>query len=507
MDSYGPEALELAERAGLHADPWQDDGVTAMLAVRDDGKWAALKHAEIIPRQNGKSLEFYIRALAGFFLLSEKLVMWSAHEYRTAQEAFLKILDLIANLGERVNDTRYDVDGIPVKISNTNGDEGFIRLDTRQRIKFLARSKSAGRGFSGDVSIVDEAFALTDEQYAAFLPAMSARPNPQVLFGSSPPLDGASGGVLYRLRARALAIRKALDAGEPVTDDRLGLRDWGLQGVDLDDVGKSDPRTGRLIIDLDDRRLWALTNPAFNVVRADGSGVNEEFSAIERGSMSPTDFARERIGVWPRQLEASGGQIDLQAWMDLEDAESRRMGAVAIAVDIAPDRSWSAVCVFGARADELGHGQLVDYRPGTDWLVGRLVELRAGLTPLGFAMARGTAASLEPELRKVGITRPENPDEPRYGDLAVLTAVDMAAACGQIIDAVKLRSFRVVPAQPLTLAVPAARTRVTGDTIAWTRKDSTVDITPVVALTEARWLYETWAPLLAKPYDALDNIW
>lgn len=477
--SLGVEAVELTERAGQTLDPWQVDAVELIHAVRDDGQWACFEYAEIVARQNGKGGIAEARVLAGFFLLDERLIMWSAHEYKTALEAFRRVRGLIRALGRVVNDNRVDFGDFEVKISNTNGEEGFERTDTGARIKFIARSKSSGRGFSGDLNVIDEAFAYTDEQQSALMPTLSARPNAQILYLSSPPLSGTTAGPLFALRARA-------DAGG---DASLGFRDWGAAG-DLDNLGR---------IDLDDRSLWARTNPAL------GIRIGEETIERERRSMTPEDFARERLGVWPKRLEG-GGAIDPEVWAALCDAGSRRDGDVALGVDIAPQRDYAAIAVYGPRADDLGHVQLVDYRPGTDWLVGRVVDLVAALEPVAVGMGRATAASLETELAQAEICRPENLDEPERGDLAVVTGADMSAACGELIDAVRQRSLRHIGQRELDASIAGARIRETGDAIAWARKDSSADTSPVVAATVARRAFEQRAHLMAVDYDVLESV-
>ena len=59
---------------------------------RADGKWAAFETALIVPRQNGKGSILEARELAGLFLFGEQLILHSAHEFKTAQEAFRRVL-------------------------------------------------------------------------------------------------------------------------------------------------------------------------------------------------------------------------------------------------------------------------------------------------------------------------------------------------------------------------------------------------------------------------------
>ncbi|MGW1000467.1 hypothetical protein [Streptomyces sp. NPDC002520] len=482
--TLGPEACELAERAGLVADPWQADSLDLMMSVRPDGKWACFEFAEWVPRQNGKGAILEIRALAGFLLLGEKLIMWSAHEYKTAIRAFRRMKQLLKRLGKQVgaNENLLEVDGIRIKVINTNGEEGFERLDTNAELKFIARSKGSGRGFTGHVNIIDEAFAYTWEQNEALMPTMRAVPNPQIVYTSTPPLSGDSGDVMYALRQRA-------EAGG---DASLGYRDWGLDG-DLEHLAD---------IDLDDLALWEQTNPAW------GRRVTEEATARDRRGMSDQGFAREILGIWPKRVEGST-VIDPAKWAAMLDEHSQRDrdAGLALGVDISPLRDSAAICVYGLRADGLGHAQLADYRPGTKWLIPRLVELREALEPLAIAMGKGTFAFLKTALDKEGFQLPEDPEEPEPGDLAVTGAIDMAAATGQVLDGVREQAFRVQPNRHLDVAVAGAKTKASGDTIAWTPTKSDVDITPLVAMSLARWSYDARSHLLADAeYDVLESI-
>jgi hypothetical protein len=470
----GDVAFELAQLAGLTLDPWQRDALDLMLSRRHDGKWACFEYAEIVSRQNGKGSLLEARVLAGLFLFGERLILWSAHQYKTSMEAFLRLRDLVRRL-----EAAGAVGPKDIKTAATNGEEGFEILSTGQRVKFVARSKSSGRGFSGDCTIIDEAFAYSSEQHAALMPTVSARANPQMIYTSSPPLDGDSGDILYALRDRA----------RTGGDRSLGYRDWGAEG-ELENLNK---------VDLDDRRIWAATNPAL------GIRITEETIARERASMSVTDFARERIGIWPRRRFGEGA-IDLAAWTQLGDPDSRRAGDIALAVDIAPKRDFAAIAMYGLREDGLGHLQLVDYRPGTDWIVERLLELSRALNPIAIAMGRGTGASLETELNKVALHVPEVKDTPERGDLAITNATEMSAACGLLIDAITQQDFRHASQHPLDVAVAGAKTRETNDSIAWTRKAVEVDISPLVAVTLARWVYAERAHLIEDDYDVLASI-
>lgn len=485
--TFGPAAVDLTRRAGQVLDGWQGDSLDLMLGLRADDKWACPEFAEWVSRQNGKGGIGEARVLAGFFIVHEKLMLWSAHEVKTALEAFRRVEDLLYGLGRpggknliivenmpvqvrnAAGEMVTELRDVPIKVSNTNGKESFERLDTRQRLMFIARSKGSGRGFSGDLNMIDEAFAYTLEQQAALMPTLSARKNPQLVYLSSPPLDGESAAVMFGLRERA-------EAGG---DESLGYRDWGLGG-DLSNLK---------VIDLGDRRNWAATNPAFGG-RISEESVAREYRAMAR--VAPEDFARERLGIWPRRIGGAGGVIDAQLWAKMIDEESRRSGDVALAVDVTPLRDHASISMYGLREDGLGHVQMVTYGEGVDWVVAKLVELKSVLDPIAIGLdPKGGAASLLGELEAVGIKPPEDAEFPARGDLALPMVHEVAQATGQFIDACREKRLRHVSQAELTGAVANAKTRPLADAVAWGRKQSDVDISPLVSATLARWAFVT----------------
>lgn len=481
----GNIAIRLMEAAGKPLEQWQRDAVDVMMSIRDDDhRWLCFEYAEWVARQNGKGAIGEARVLAGFLLLGEKTIIWSAHEVRTAKTAFKRFQELFRALGTSVGDTEIVIEGVRIKVNNSHGQEGFERLDTGATILFNSRSKNALRGFSIDLLIIDEAYAYTADQQDAILPTTAARPNAQVVYLSSPPLTGDTGEVMFALRRRA----------ETGGATRLGYRDWGIKGF-LDDITR---------INLDDANLWAHANPALGRGR-----VTFETIKTLRESMTANEargFGREVLGLWPREL-IGGGAIDVAQWNNLlAKPEQQREGDLAFAVDIAPKRDYAAIAVYGHTAEGFGHVKLIDYRPGTDWLIPRIVELKDGLNPVAIGMGRACGASLVVDLEKLGITVSEEPDDPRRGDLAITSATEMSAATGQFLDAVRQSMLVHTGDAHLDASVAGAQFRESGDSLAWSRKDSNADTSPLVAATLARWAYESRAHLIDSN-NPVDNIW
>jgi hypothetical protein len=454
--SAAPEIIDLAATAGLHLDEWQRYVLTHGLGMHADGEWTAKRVSCWVPRQNGKGGIIEAIELAWLFLLDEELVIHSAHQHRTSQRAYVRLEKLIRrtpSMFKRVKSFRQ-----------ANGEQQ-IELHDGRMLQYVTRSRTAVRGFSSAKLVLDEAQELTSEQMAAIGPTVSAMPNWQIWFFGTPPDDPA---------AWVYGLKEDGEAGRP----RLAHFDWGV------DLVAEAPGTYEKAADIE--LAWAA-NPAMGI-RIEPETVEDEY----RPSGLGVKYPQERLGCWkPRALEG-GGVIDPRVWAQLADVGSKRHGDVALAVDVTPLRDHASIAMFGLRADGLGHVQTVVYGEGVDWVLPKLLELRSVLDPIAIALdAKAGAATLLGELEALGITAPEDPDFPTRGDLALPMAHEVAQATGQFIDAVRERKLRHVGQTELTSAVANAKTRPLLDAVAWGRKQSDVDISPLVSATLARWAFVT----------------
>lgn len=268
----GRAAAGLAALAGVQLDGWQRMALEAGCARRA-GKWAAFEVGLIVPRQNGKSVVLAIRELAGILLFGEKMVIHSAHEWRTVSEQFAATLDLIE--GSALN--RY-----MKRVRRTGGEES-VTFTNGGRLRFMNRSRESARGFSADAVILDEAHALTAEQAGALLPVLSARPDAQLWYAAHGPAPSAR--QLARLRGRAVGA----DPG------RLAWLEWS-----------ADPYG-----DLENEAVWAAANPPV----ASGRLAVERMRG-ERATLGPDGFAAERLAAapWPAEEGAMWQAISEDAW-------------------------------------------------------------------------------------------------------------------------------------------------------------------------------------------------
>ena len=429
------DVADLAAAYGLTLDPWQENVLQAGMGERSDGRWAANRVGVSVPRQNGKGAIIEARELAGLLLFGEQVLIHSAHEQKTARIGFERLLSYFENF----DDLRRRVKQV-IRALNRES----IELKTGQKLSFLARSKGSGRGFSADLLVLDEAQILADATWAAVLPAISARPNPQAwLFGTPPtPLD--DGEVFTRFR----------QAGLEGKDTRLAWCEWSAP----DDCDRGSMQAA------------SEGNPAL------GIRIMAETVEDERSSMDVETYARERLGMW----DASAGAslvIDRESWDRRADENSRAESRKVVAVDVNPERSRASVGLAGLRADGSGHVELWEQRNGTGWVVPFLTDLWALNADLLAVVVdeASPAATLIPDLRAAGLT------------VVTMVTRDVQQACGAFYDGVANGRLWHTGQPQLWASLAGAAKRMLGDRWAWNRKTTASDITPTVAVTYAYW--------------------
>jgi phage terminase large subunit-like protein len=451
--SAGADAVELAELAGLHLDPWQRWVLEQSLGEGEDGKWAAFEVGLVLSRQCGKGAVLEARELAGLFLLGERLLVHSAHQAATSGEHFRRLIDRIESTPEFDRRVR--------KVSYSHGDEG-IDLKSGQRIRFRTRTSGGARGFSADCVVFDEAMEIPEAAHAALLPTLSARPNPQVWYAGS--------AVDKRIHPNGVVLARVRERGLAGDDDSLAYFEWSI------------PQHPDTVTDsiASDREAWAQTNPAL------GIRVSTEHVANERAALSLRTFAVERLGAgdWPDPSEKPDRVIDPEAWEACLDPDSCLLDPVrALAFDLTPDRTTVTIAAAGKNDDDLWHIELLTHKRGTRWLGDALAKLVEQYECKVYTDAYAPAGSLIPELERAGV------------EVVGLAYGEVAQACGIFYDAVVDRQLRHLGNEDLTTAVVGAAKKPLGDRFAWDRRrSSAADITPLVACTFALWGAQQWEP-------------
>lgn len=484
--AQGEDAVELAASAGLFLDDWQAWTLAEAMGVTRAGLWSSFEVGLLVPRQNGKNAILEARELAGLYLLDETLLIHTAHEFKTALEHFRRVEGLIKGTPDlrrmvRKIVTSHGSEGIelfPVPAIIAGSSSRMVRRGTpARRLQFLARSRSSGKGFSADFLAYDEAMILSMETVSASMPTMSAMRNPQLWYTAS---EGrADAHQLARVRRRGLSGR-APD---------LMWAEWSAElchemcppGCDRHDLPGA-PAT------------WAKANPAMGV------RIPESYLSKAHEAMDADTFAMSHLAVsdWPAD-ENGWAVISEPAWDACGDTKSARPSprGMAIAVDATEDGTVAAIAIAGKRGDGKVTGEIPagDHRPGTAWVVERLVELRSKYKPCAIVIdPHGPAGHLIDacERAKLEIVKP--------------SSTEIAQAYGLFIVSVRDRKFvHLGNEQPnLRAAVAGAVNRDLGDgNHAWSRKLASVDLSPLIAVTLATWGHNKYG---RKTYNLLDSI-
>jgi phage terminase large subunit-like protein len=429
------DACELATAVGLPGDPWQDEVLTD--GARMDGDaWSAFEVVVIAPRQNGKSYLVVRRALAGALLYGEKLILYSAHEYRTAQETWRLMRDVCESdlIAPHVSKIRTVAGGETIEFRNG------------ARFKPIARTRTSGRGFSPDCLLLDESFALSFEVVAAQMPGVSARPNPQIWYLSS--AGTWESEVLLGLRRR----------GHSGTATSFGYWEWHADATD----------------DFRDPRIWAQANPAYGR-RLTHAAVSRELEAMPRRA-----FLRERLGVWAETSVETVFEEETINALTIESPPPPRDGrAIGWGCDAAWDRTGAAICAAFRDNDGRAVVVLVDARPGAGWLPDRLGELDSTFALSAVAYdARGNITDLM-----------DRAERDHMLTLAPMRFSDYPAACANVSQRVADGSIRFGNAPMLISDLLGATAQPTTNGWIFSRKSLTPP-THLIAATAALWSLE-----------------
>lgn len=379
--------------------------------------------------KNGKGAYLEARQLYGLFLGGEQLAVHTAHEYKTCYEHFLRITSLIENTPE--------LDSRVQRIRRGAG-EHAIELKTGERLRFLARSAGSGRGLTGDTVYLDEAFALTSQIMGALLPTMSAVPNPQVVYASSTPTFEQT--VLFEL------VQKGRSSGS----DRLLYCEWGNEAGVL----------------ATDRDAWYRANPAL------GIRIQEQIIEAEMSAMSafPEEFLRERLGVIITQETA--GVLPLASWRACTDTASNVADGFA-SLAVSQGMNGASLGYAGRRDDGTIHVEVARQEVGTAWVVDACRKAYADT---------GRPIVIDPKSPTAGVV-----DQLALAGIPVrqFTPTEFVRACAALQDDVKNERIRHIDQAVLNAAVAGADVATSGDAWKFSARASTIDITPLLAVTLA----------------------
>jgi len=276
---------------------------------------------------------------------------------------------------------------------------------------------------------------------------------------------------------------------------------------------------GQLLVARHDESLWRSNMPALcpdPPCRCDPERRWRHTATVEklRGELealrrTPEEFDRAYLNITRRSVPAADPNVPVAEWVERVDVRSRRGPEVAFAADLTPRRDHASIGVYSVRPDGVGHVELVDHRPGWEWVAGAFLRLRELWDPVALGLdVKGPGAALMQLLEEKGVCQPADKENPKRGELYVPSTVEVALACGDIVDDVRNGRVRHIDQAPLNTAMAGTRSRPLGGDggFAWARRDSTSDISPWCAVTLARRTYHARVDAVSRPYDPIANI-
>ncbi len=450
--SLGFSAVEFAaDVLGIRLFPWQRWLLIHALELRPDGRFRFRTVLVLVARQNGKTTLVEVKNLWKMFVLQVPLVIGTAQNLDVSEESWDKAVEIVEGTPELYADVAVPKDGRG--IVRVNGKK-TLRLRSGSRWKVAAVSRRGGRGLSGDDVNLDELREhQTWEAWGAVTKTTMARRKAQV-WGFSNAGDDKS-VVLNDLQAKG-----RLAAEHPESDSSLGHFEW------------SAPLDCRI----DDETMWPLPNPSLGY--EDGVSVEALRSALETDPepLFRTECLCQRVP----DMRPQWSVVPKAAWVARLVPPVRAEPPVAFGVAASwPDAESTSIGLVGRSGGRLV-GQVVERRPGTSWVLDRLVELDRH-QHCGFVIdPAGPAGRLVPEVEAKGL------------NLVKATAREVAQACGQFYGQVcgDAPNFAHFGQDELDQAVAGAGKHPVGDAWRWDRQPQG---DPLEAITLAAWGHATRA--------------
>lgn len=366
----GYAAIAFAELLGFRLFPWQKWLLIHALELTEDGLYRFRFVIVLVGRQNGKSLLLLILALWHIYALGSKQVIGTAQDLSRADKAW----------EEAVNFAEDDEDLAELIEKVDRGHPKYLRLNTGCEYRVAAASRRGGRGFSGDLILLDE---LREHQtwqcWSAVTNAMNARPRGQA-WGFSNAGDMLS-VVLRYLRAQShrelgwpdgdgdADILEALDAEmEEFLAEQAELGDAAETALFEWSAPPDAKRT--------DRRAWAQANPSMDHTDIVPDCVTQRVIAAALRTNPRAEFETEVLCRW--QTMGEGGPFPEGSWRDTLNNEARPAeGSTRVAcLAVSWNRTRSYIARSGFAEDDVPVAGIWQDRTGTDWAVPFLVEHR-----------------------------------------------------------------------------------------------------------------------------------
>lgn len=350
--SLGDEAVEIYNKTGKTAFPWQELIMSDMMAVNENGDWVHQKFGYSVPRRNGKNECIVMRELWG--LEHAQRICHTAHRTSTSTMAFNRLVRNLKEIGyvEKIRVKVEDLNDGEFKSTNQKGQEK-IEFPNGGTADFRTRTGSGGLGEGFDLLVIDEAQEYTSEQETALIYTVSDSENPQTVFCGTPLTMVSAGTVFPKMREDCLSGTSYASAWE----------EWSVD---------HDPK------DISDVDLWYETNPSLGYklkehIISSEMNVNDDAKVL--------DFKIQRLGFWFSYDIQS--VISKNEWLSLKYAHTDALlehlrgklfigikytdDSVSLSVAVKTDDGKTFVEAIDNRSVKEGNGWILTFLKNADW--------------------------------------------------------------------------------------------------------------------------------------------
>lgn len=435
LASYGDQVALIADALGWPLLPWQRQVADIACQVNDDGTWRYPTVILTTPRQSGKS------TLLGAILTHRAMTMPGSYHWYTAQT------------GKDANETwgkwAYKLDQVMPGRWGQRLSQGTEHLRFNAgggQIRPFAPTPKSLHGQQSDTAVLDEIWAFDtthgDQLMQAVVPTQATRRMRQLFLVSTAGDDTSTWFRSWIERGR-----------DSINDPNSGIAylEWSAP----DDAPHDDPAT------------WATWHPGY------GHLIDDQAMASALDQFGLEGFSRGYLNRWPTATESWRA-----AWPRLASTDRIPPDAqVFIAADASLNQRHAAISVAAALPDGRIAVEVVDARPGTDWLGDRLLELHRRHKSQVIVGKSGPLAFLIDDLTRQGVR------------VEAATVSDYAAA-GDRFRTLVTEGRITHPADPrLDQAVAAIDQRSGVNRTVWLRAKGheSVDVAPLIAASFAVW--------------------
>lgn len=389
----GFAAIIFAEMVcGMTLFPWQKWLLVHMLELREDGSFRFRTVVILVARQNGKSTVSVVLALFFLYVLKVATVLGTAQDLDTAEEVWERAVSIVEDVDEDTEKPLHpDLLREHLKTVRINGKLALV-LKGKRRYKVKAANRKAGRGFSGDLTMLDELREhQTWEAWSAITKTMMARPNGMTIAMSN--AGDITSAVLRFLRKRAhesLGDPDGICALDPSSNEMPTREDFAkivaaLEGEDFADWADEMEELEQSAEDLGlfewsaepgcdvlDPRGWAQANPSMGHMISPRSIYSAALNDPE------WEFRTEVLCQWAD--DALSGPFPVGTFgrcAATRDARGVLLPSELLSptrrttacLTVAEDRAYSYITVCGTRADGLPQVEVSATLVGTSGIV------------------------------------------------------------------------------------------------------------------------------------------